>query len=474
MLLRRLFDDNLAQASYLVADEHQKVAMIVDPNLNIAQYIEAAAQEKVRITQVTETHIHADFLSGARELAAATGAQLLLSDCGTDDWKYRFAKEAGATMLHDGSTFMVGDIRVESIHTPGHTPEHLTFLLTDTASAEAPMGALTGDFIFVGDVGRPDLLERAAGQSGTMEAGARQLFKSIQKFKSRPDYLQLWPGHGAGSACGKALGAMPQTTLGYEKLFNWGLVEPDEKSFVKTVLEGQPDPPAYFATMKRINRDGRLSRPVTIPPRVSASDVTAAIRNGAVLVDTRHGTDFSGGHLETAINIPRNKSFLTYAGTVLPYDQQLFFIAAADADSRAQLANDLALIGISSVSGVLPVDELDQLGKPSSALHVGSMSIGEVANDGSTPILDVRSRAEYAEGHLAQAIHIPLGELASRMDEIPEGDIVVHCQGGTRSIIAASILQRGGRRGVMNMPGGFAEWERSGHPVERGARKTGD
>jgi hydroxyacylglutathione hydrolase len=474
MILRRIFDDKLAQASYLVADEHQKVAMVVDPNLNIAQYIDAAVRDSVRITHVTETHIHADFVSGSRELAAATGAQLLLSDCGTPDWKYAFAKDAGATMLTDGSTFMVGDIRVEVIHTPGHTPEHLTFLLTDTASAKAPMGALTGDFIFVGDVGRPDLLERAAGQSGTMEAGARQLFSSIQKFKSRPDYLQIWPGHGAGSACGKALGAMPQTTLGYEKLFNWALAETDEKRFVDTVLAGQPDPPAYFATMKRINRDGRPSRAVTVPPRISVSDLSAALGTGAVVVDTRHGTDFSAGHAAGAINIPRTKSFLTYSGTVLPYDRPIFFIAAAEDASREQLANDLSLIGIDSIAGVLPIDEVNQLSSRTNPLSVGVMTIDEVANDGATPVLDVRSRAEYADGHIAQSIHIPLGELASRIGEVPDGNVVVHCQGGTRSIIAASILQREGRHGVMSMPGGFAEWERSGHPVERGAKKTGD
>ena len=473
MLLRRIFDDKLAQASYLVADEHQKVAMIVDPNLNLAQYIDAAARDSVRITHVTETHIHADFVSGARHLSAATGAQLLLSDSGTPDWKYVFAKEAGATMLTDGSTFMVGYIRAEAVHTPGHTPEHLTFLITDTASADTPMGALTGDFIFVGDVGRPDLLERAAGQSGTMEAGARQLFNSIQKFKSRPDYLQIWPGHGAGSACGKALGSMPQTTLGYEKLFNWALAESDEKRFVDTVLAGQPDPPAYFATMKRLNRDGRRARPIEIPSRVSISDAAEALEHGAIVVDTRLGADFAAGHAPGAINIPRAKSFLSYAGTVLPYDQPLFFIAAADDTSLEQLAIDLSLIGLDSIAGVLPIEEVNQLNFRSEPLRVGSMTVDDVANAGTTPVLDVRSHAEYAEGHLAHAIHIPLGELRSRIGEVPDRGIVVHCQGGTRSMIAASILQRAGRSGVMNMPGGFAEWERSGHPVERGTKKTG-
>jgi hydroxyacylglutathione hydrolase len=267
---------------------------------------------------------------------------------------------------------------------------------------------------------------------------------------------------------------MPQTTLGYEKLFNWALAETDEKRFVDTVLAGQPDPPAYFATMKRINRDGRPSRAVTIPHRIAVSDLSAALSNGAVVVDTRPGADFSAGHAAGAISIPRIKSFLTYAGTVLPYEQPIFFVAAADDASRAQLANDLALIGLDSIAGILPIEEVNQLDARSNWLSIGVMTIDNVANHGSTPVLDVRSRAEYADGHLAQAIHIPLGELESRIGEVPDGKIVVHCQGGTRSIIAASILQREGRHGVMNMPGGFAEWERSGHPVERGAKKTGD
>src|SRR5689334_1419587 len=243
MLLRRYYDDSLAQASYLAACEHNKIGIIVDPNRDVDFYIAEAAREKIEIVGVTETHIHADFVSGARELARRTGAKLYLSDSGDADWKYEFISEG--IPLRDGSTIQVGDVRVDVLHTPGHTPEHLTFLLTDTSVADEPMGALTGDFIFVGDVGRPDLLERAAGMRGTMEKGARQLFQSLQDFKKRPDYLQIWPGHGAGSACGKALGAMSQSTLGYERLFNWALAEDNEEKFVQHVLEGQPEPPAY-------------------------------------------------------------------------------------------------------------------------------------------------------------------------------------------------------------------------------------
>src|SRR5687768_9044585 len=257
MFLQRFYDDQLAQASYLLGCAATGEALVIDPSRDVAQYVETAKREGLRVTHVTETHIHADFVSGARELAAATGAQLLLSAEGGAEWQYAYAAGDGATLLRDGDVIRVGNVRVEAMHTPGHTPEHLSFVVTDTAGADRPMGVFTGDFVFVGDVGRPDLLERAAGYEGTMVEGARVLFRSLRRFKERlPDFVQIWPGHGAGSACGKALGAVPQSTLGYERLFNWGLAAEDEGEFVRAVLAGQPEPPKYFAEMKRINREG--------------------------------------------------------------------------------------------------------------------------------------------------------------------------------------------------------------------------
>jgi hydroxyacylglutathione hydrolase len=233
MLIKRFYDDKLAQASYLVGCAATGEALVVDPNRDVEQFVEAAEREGMRITHITETHIHADFVSGARELAERTGGTLYLSAEGGDQWQYEFAGDADAVLLKDGDSFRVGNVQIDVLHTPGHTPEHLSFVVTDTAGADRPMGVFTGDFIFVGDVGRPDLLERAAKYAGTMEEGARVLYGSLQKFKTAlPDYVQLWPGHGAGSACGKALGAVPQTTLGYEKLFNWGLAAGTEDEFV--------------------------------------------------------------------------------------------------------------------------------------------------------------------------------------------------------------------------------------------------
>jgi hydroxyacylglutathione hydrolase len=200
MFVKRFFEPAIAQASYLIGCQASGEALVIDPHRDVDQYLATAAQENLRITHVTETHIHADFVSGSRELARRTGASLCLSDEGDKDWKYQFEH---ARKLKDGDRITIGNIRIDVSHTPGHTPEHITFLVTDGAAADQPIAAVTGDFLFVGDVGRPDLLEKAANIKGTMEVGARVLFKSLQKFAAHQDWLQIWPGHGAGSACGK-------------------------------------------------------------------------------------------------------------------------------------------------------------------------------------------------------------------------------------------------------------------------------
>src|SRR5215212_8680643 len=242
MLFLRLYENEIAQASYLIGCQDSRQAIVVDPSRDVARYLRAAEEEHLRITHVAETHIHADFLSGSRDLARHAQATLLLSAEGTSEWQYRFLDEA--VPLHDGDRIDIGSVRLDVLHTPGHTPEHIAMLVTDTLTAPEPMGVLSGDAVFVGDVGRPDLLvktrRRIAGESNSdgdaaalqMDAAARELFHTVQRFRALPEHLQLWPGHGAGSACGKSLGAMPQTTLGYEKLANWALREEDEDEFV--------------------------------------------------------------------------------------------------------------------------------------------------------------------------------------------------------------------------------------------------
>jgi hydroxyacylglutathione hydrolase len=361
MLLRRFYDPKLAQASYLLGCTVTGEALVVDPTRDIDPYLRAAEAEGLRIAHVTETHIHADFVSGARELADRIGARLYLSDAGGDSWRYGYAAEAGATLLHEASGVKVGTVELQVLHVPGHTPEHLTLLVTDTATASEPMGAFTGDFIFVGDVGRPDLIERAARVRGSMQESARHLFRSLQRFRTLPDYLQIWPGHGAGSACGKSLGAVPQTTLGYEKRFNWAFGITDESEFVRAVLEGQPEPPRYFAEMKRINQAGPgLLGGIRCPARLPVGTLAAALEDGATVVDTRPATEFGLGAVPGTINIPVSRAFTTWAGSLLPYDRDFYLIID---DSRGQTVNelvrDLSGIGLDRLAGYFGADTVE-------------------------------------------------------------------------------------------------------------------
>lgn len=303
MIFRRFYDDGLAQASYLLGCERTREAIIVDPNMAIETYTRAAAQEGVRITHVAETHIHADFASGARALAVATDAELDLSGEGGERWQYGCRDELQVHLLHDGDHLRVGEIDVGVLHTPGHTPEHLTFVITDRARSTAPVGAITGDFVFVGDVGRPDLLERAAGESGTMRASAAALYHSVQRFKQLPDHLQIWPGHGAGSACGKAMSSAAQSTLGYERIANWALEPMSEHDFVERILDGQPAAPQYFGAMKRRNREAALPAPSSIARQLDASEV-ARLGGGVTIIDVRNADEWERAHIGAAQLIP--------------------------------------------------------------------------------------------------------------------------------------------------------------------------
>ncbi|HUE88805.1 MAG TPA: MBL fold metallo-hydrolase [Vicinamibacterales bacterium] len=466
MLVRRFYDIKLAQASYLVGALDTGEAVVIDANRDIDQYVRAAAEEGVRVTHVTETHIHADYLSGSRELAAETGATLLLSDEGGPGWRYAFAEESRAVLLKDGDSFDVGSVRIDVMHTPGHTPEHLTFLVTDTQAATEPLAALTGDFIFVGDVGRPDLLERAARMAGTMDAAARTLFHSVQRFKKLPDFIQIWPGHGAGSACGKALGAVPQTTLGYERRFNWAFKVADEQSFVDQVLAGQPDPPRYFAEMKRLNRTGpqRLSD-VPAPPHLPAEALDRLLATGALVIDTRSADDFAAGHVPGTINIALNKAFTTWAGWLVPYTSDFYVIAdGVDATTLDETRKDLAMIGLDRLAGYFFWDDL--VARRQDLETTAQIDVEELATRvraKTVHVLDVRSDAEWREGHIAGAQHIPLGELRDRIAEVPnDRTIAVHCMGGTRSAIAASLLQAEGLPHTVNFAGGFNAWHAAG------------
>jgi hydroxyacylglutathione hydrolase len=474
MILKRFYDDKLAQASYLVGCDKTGEGVVIDPNRDVEQYLAAAESEKLRITAVTETHIHADYVSGSRELAERSGAQLYLSDEGDDEWKYAFADQPNVTLVRDGDEIRVGKVLLTVRKTPGHTPEHISFVVTDTAASNSPLGAFTGDFIFVGDVGRPDLLERAAGFEGTMRKGAEVLFNSIQKFKAdNPEYLLIWPAHGAGSACGKALGGVPVSTLGYEKNANWALRSNSAEEFVDCVLEGQPEPPLYFKHMKRINKMGPpLLDGFRIPPRLAGGAIFDLMSKGAVIVDTRSSPQVSSGYIPGTIHIPEDSSFTTWAGWLLPYDKPIYLLTSSESQA-IQATKDLAMIGLDEVAGWVGPDALSLWEKRFGSLelieNISAREAFDGQQSGELQVLDVRGLGEYADGHVPGSQHITLGYIPERGREVSKAKpVALMCGGGSRSVIGLVLLRKQGFEKLLNLKDGYFEYKQTGLPIETG------
>ena len=460
----------LSQASYIIACDETRQAIVVDPNRDVDKYLAVAKADKLKITHVTETHIHADFVSGARALADATGAKLMLSAEGGEDWQYAYAADANATLLHDCDVIDVGSVRVEVMHTPGHTPEHLAFLITDTKVATTPMGMLSGDFIFVGDVGRPDLLERAAHIGNTMDPLARLLYASLRRAQSLPDHLQIWPGHGAGSACGKALGDIPSSTLGYERLVNWAFQITDEDAFVREALAGQPEPPKYFARMKTVNRDGPKPRiEASRIARMSPTELTKAVDDGALVVDVRSTSEYAVAHMVDTLNIPTGTSFPNWLGSLVAADRQIIFLVGRDDSRFGRALRGAAMVGMDRVIGWGGPEIIQHWITTGRRLQTTvQIEPGESAQSG-RQIIDVRGQSEWDEGRIPGATHAFLGDLLERVSDLPrDTPLVLHCQGGSRSAIAASLLQAAGFTDVANMKGGLDAWKAAGFAVERG------
>jgi len=463
MLLKYFYDKELAQASYMVGCAATGEALVIDANRDIQQYLDAAEAEGLRITHVTETHIHADYVSGSRELAAATGARLYLSDEGDADWKYGFVGE-NTVLLHDGDMWMVGNIRVDVLHTPGHTPEHISFMITDTAGADRPIGVFTGDWLFVGDIGRPDLLDEAAGFEDTRFGGARLQYQNVLKFREMADYLQIWPAHGAGSACGKALGAIPSTTLGYEKLFNPAFQFDNEDDFVNWLLADQPEAPRYFAQMKKVNKLGPALLADLPPVETLGADDLATLPTDALIIDTRDVEAYSAAHLPQTINVPASSGgFNTYVGWYVDFDAPTYLIL--EDDQRDAVLTRLRAIGVDLIPGTFSPDVIGDVTTTLPSMSADALQ-ERMAQNG-LKIIDVRGRGEYAAGHIAGAWNIPMGYLPRYLNELPRDEaLVLHCQGGTRSAIAASVLQRNGFNNVINLEGGLDAWNAAGLPVE--------
>lgn len=460
MFFKQVVDEKLSQYAYVVGCQRTGEALVVDPQRDVDRCVEAAGREGLRIVAAAETHIHADFLSGCREFAERLGCRAYLSGEGGEGWEYEWAEgNERAVVLRDGDRFSVGGVEVQAVHTPGHTPEHMSFLITDRGGgASEPMGMLSGDFVFVGDLGRPDLLESAVGRSGAMEPSARRLYASAKGVFELPEYLRIWPGHGAGSACGKALGAVPDTTVGYETRHSPALaaVRNGEDAFVEYILDGQPEPPVYFARMKAQNRQGPpLLGDVPRPRRLAGGELARLHREGAsrspdplVVVDTRlDRAAYYAAHVPGSIYAPLDKSFPTTAGCYADPDEEIVLLCQeAEVDDAVR---NLVRIGLDQIAGWIRPEALDDYAAAGGPLISSEeLRISEVRRRLGDPrfrVLDVRTAAEHAAGHMKGAINISHTRLAERTDELPRDKrLLVHCLSGGRASAAASFLERAG------------------------------
>ena len=464
MYFQHVYDKSLAQASYFIGCQKAGVAAVIDAKRDVDTYLEIAKANNMKITHIFETHIHADFLAGSRELASLTGAELYLSDEGGEGWEYEFPHHG----LKDGDKVQVGNLTFEVLHTPGHTPESISFLLTDNPASPEPVMLFTGDFVFVGDIGRPDLLEKAAGVTGTAQSGAKEMYKSIKRFAELSDHLQVWPGHGAGSACGKALGAVPSTTVGYEKIRNWALQYTDnQQGFIQYLLEDQPEPPKYFAMMKKLNKvDRPLLTEVPKLKKLNAAELNEALAKNIKLIDTREKTVFAKGFIPGSFNIQGNNSFSTWAGWFLNYEEP--FILVADEAALDDLTRKLMRIGLDNIYGYIPSVDIytENGGKLETANVITLDKARDLIQNNNIQLIDIRGESEFRAGHIKGADNLFLGTLPQHLDKVSKDkQVVIHCQSGDRAAIGYSILARNGFKNIANFSGGMKEWINSGEPV---------
>ena len=463
MIFTQYYLDCLSQASYLIGDATTGQAVIVDPRRDVQEYLDDAKAAGLRIVGMINTHFHADFLSGHLELAKATGAWIGYGRVAQAEFETR--------SLADGERIVLGDVVLEIMETPGHTPESISVLVYEHAADEVAYGVLTGDALFIGDVGRPDLL---ASIGVTADVLGKQLYHSIQtRLMGLPDPVRVFPAHGAGSACGKNLSTERQSTIGQQRVLNYACQPMTEQQFVALVTAGQPSAPEYFVYDAILNRKDRAvydaDRPVA---GLDGADLDAALVRGAVLLDAREVLEFTAGHLAGSINVPADGRFAETAGMVLRPDQEIVLIAPEG--RQGEVAVRLARIGFDRVTGYLPDAEALLLARADRVERASRLTPVQLAEltaperaDGDLPvILDVRNIGERKAGYVPGSVHIPLAELARRADELPAGrPVVAYCAGGWRSSVAASLLRHTGRHDVSDLLGGFAAWQAMNEPV---------
>ncbi|MFF9839022.1 rhodanese-like domain-containing protein [Streptomyces sp. NPDC013740] len=462
MFFAQYYLDCLSQASYMIADETTGQAVVVDPRRDVSEYLADAAAHGFTVVGVINTHFHADFVAGHLEMAARTGAWIGYGRGAETEYPIR--------ALAEGERIALGDVTLEILATPGHTPESISVLVYEHADDAVPYGVLTGDALFIGDVGRPDLL---ASVGVTAEELGAMLHDSVQdKLMALPDEVRVFPAHGAGSACGKNLSTEKQSTIGEQRATNYACVPMSREAFVALVTAGQPPAPGYFAYDAELNRKDRLLYDAATPPRPLSPAEFAELRHaGAVVVDARSPQEFANGHLRGAVNVPAEGRFAEQAGTVLDPADRL--IVMAPEHREEEVVTRLARIGFDRAVGYLrdPEDALEALADevaPASRLTAAHLRAA-LTGDNPPVVVDVRTCGEReANGFIDGALHIPLNELPARAAELPADlPLVLHCAGGHRSSIAASLLRRRGFADVSDILGGYAAWALSAEPTAR-------
>ncbi len=460
MKIRQYYLACLSHASYMITDDKTKTAAVVDPQRDIDQYLADAKAGGYTIRHVFLTHILADFIAGHIELRDKAGATIHLGR--------RAEAEFSCEKMKDGDLVEFGDVKLEIMETPGHTPEGISILVYDLATSHTePLAVLTGDTLFIGDVGRPDLL---ASVGVTADELADMLYDSItNKLVKLPDATLVYPAHGAGSMCGKSLSKETVSTIGEQRKFNYALQPMSREAFKTIVTADQPEAPEYFVHDAILNRQERASLDdamrKTLRP-LSLDEVLVLGTSGGQLLDVRDGIDFEGGHLKGSLNIALSGKYATWAGSMLSHDKPIVVIAEEGGEQEAVMR--LGRIGFDNVAGYLAGgmnalaarDDLVERTKRITAPALAEWLAGKRPDAGVAPVVvDVRSEAEHAGGHIEGSLNIPLTHLDERIGEIPTGrPVAVHCEGGYRSAIAASLLQKMGRRDVRDMVGGYKAW----------------
>ncbi len=451
MYFAQYYLDCLSQASYLVGDETTGQAVVVDPRRDVEEYVADAAAHGLRIVGIINTHFHADFVSGHLELAKATGAWIGYGAAGRAAFAVR--------PLHDGERISLGEVTVEIMETPGHTPESISVLVYEHADDETAYGVLTGDALFIGDVGRPDLL---ASVGVTADDLGRALYHSVQtKLMGLPDAVRVFPAHGAGSACGKNLSTERQSTIGAQRAENYACQPMSEAEFVEVVTEGQPSAPAYFSYNASLNKQDRPVRELdAAATALSDEQVAAALADGALVLDARPAAEYSAGHLRGSVSVPADGRMAETVGMVVAPDRRVVLLAANGDEQQA--ATRLARIGFDQVVGYVPDPEgylVRNADRVERASRLTAAAAESALRDNDVQLVDLRNAGELSIGAVPGAVHIPLPELTARLGELdPARPVLLYCAGGWRSAVGASVLRAHGFTDVSDLLGGYGAW----------------